>query len=59
MTGRKLRVVPDLERQEPPVDIYAALKAKRDSIDWASMHIAADRRAPVLLSDAPKRGWRI
>lgn len=34
---------------EPAKDIYAAIKAKRDSIDWDQVHIRADRRQPIFL----------
>lgn len=59
MTRRPLQIV---SRDEAPterevVDIYAAIKAKRESIDWAAMHIAADRRKPVELPEI-RKGWR-
>lgn len=57
MTPRKPRLAVDNDA-EKPIDIYAAIRAKRESIDWARVHITADRRAPVCLPDRVKRGWR-
>lgn len=60
MKKAKLKVVP---KQEPkPLDmagdIYAADRAKIRSRNWASIHIAGDRRAPLDIPDRPhRRTW--
>lgn len=52
-SAAKLRIVPD-----EPVDIHAIGRAAIEARDWGAVHIAADKRAPVALADARKRGWR-
>lgn len=44
--------------QEAPLDITLALRADIAPRDWAAVHIAADRRAPLMLGERPKRLWR-
>lgn len=51
---RKLRIVPD----EQPTDITLAMRAEIEARDWAAVHVAGDRRAPVFLADAVRRVWR-
>lgn len=55
VTAPNLRVVAD-----PPeaVDLYANWKADIAARDWSAMHVAADKRRPIDLPDAPKRAWR-
>ncbi len=57
MTARLKVVAEPGAGPKPPRDIYAADKALAASIDWAAVHIAGDRRAPVDLPDTRKRGW--
>lgn len=58
MTARPKPTLVAVEQPpEPPIDIYASIKAKRQSIDWGRMHCISDKRAPVELRDSPRRGW--
>lgn len=51
----KLRAVPDTP--STIVDIYQAWKIDIASRDWGGVHVSADRRQPIEIADAPKRGW--
>ena len=58
MTG--LRVVP--LGVAPPLDmagdIYQKARAEIAAVDWARVHIAADRRSPLDLQESrPRRTW--
>jgi hypothetical protein len=55
MTRPKLRAVASEPEPEAPIDIYAAIKAKRESIDWSAVHVAGDRARPITLPV----GWRV
>jgi hypothetical protein len=52
-----LRAVPKAPADQP-VDITLALRAEIDARDWARVHIAGDRRAPVSLAEHVRRIWR-
>lgn len=52
--NRKLRVVKS--DPEPPKDITGLLRADIAKRDWARVHIAADRRAPIAIGE--RRPWR-
>lgn len=41
-----------------PVDIHAKARAAILERDWASVHVAADKRRPIELPDQRKWGWR-
>lgn len=58
----KLIAVPDAppvpagaSEPRPSADIYAGWKAEIEARDWRKVHIAADRRQPVFLTDAVSR----
>jgi hypothetical protein len=53
----RLRSVPQ-QQPEQPVDITLALRADIKARDWAAVHVAGDRRAPVFLPDCVRRAWR-
>lgn len=58
MTRRPLHLV-DPAPTEPPIDIYAAIKAERDAINWAAVHIRGDRSRPLEWADRiTRKGWR-
>jgi hypothetical protein len=40
-------------------DIYAKIAEKRAAIDWAAVHIAADRRAPLNIPFFRGRSMRL
>lgn len=46
-----VRAQPAPEEKSPPVDIYAADRAKIKATDWSAVHIAGDRAEPVSLPD--------
>jgi hypothetical protein len=54
MTARPklLRIV-----EEAPKDVTMLLRADINARDWAAVHVAGDRRAPVFLPDVVKRWW--
>jgi hypothetical protein len=51
----KLRAVPDSPSE--PVNIYASWRAEIEARDWASVHVAADRREAIALPDPVRRWW--
>jgi hypothetical protein len=54
--NRRLKAVPTEPRPvDMAPDIYDAIRKKRASIDWAKMHITADRRREVF---APPPNWK-
>lgn len=56
-TAPKLRVVTD----EPPPDLSYEWRDRQRiaARNWATVHIQADRRAPVFIPDRPSwKGWR-
>lgn len=54
----KLALVEQADAPEQPTDITGALRRDIEARDWAKVHIAADRRAPVFLPDRVRRIWR-
>lgn len=48
----KLRIV-----EEAPADVTALLRKDIEARDWSKVHIAADRREPVIIPDRIKRTW--
>lgn len=58
MSGRRARLaaVPDADRPlEMGRDIYAADRKKMASIDWAAVHIRADRAPAISLPERIRR----
>lgn len=53
-----VRAQPAPEEKSPPVDIYAADRAKIKATDWCALHIRGDRAEPVSLPDRVRGGWR-
>lgn len=42
---------PAPEEKSPPIDIYAADRAKIKATNWSAVHIRGDRSAPVYIAD--------
>lgn len=46
-----------VEAETKAIDITKLLRAEIIVRDWPGVHVAADRRQPIEIEDAPKRGW--
>jgi hypothetical protein len=59
MTAR-LAVVPQSAESQPEPDLSYEYRERQfiASRDWAAVHVAADRRAPISLADGVRRWWR-
>lgn len=53
-----LRLVGAPEDRPPSTDYEWQERQRIGARDWAAIHIAADRRAPIMLPDRIRRLWR-
>jgi hypothetical protein len=54
MARTNLRIIAPADEA---LDIAALNRADIEKRDWAAVHVAGDRRAPVFLPDSVKRWW--